>query len=125
MNIYLCKMTKELARQYFREFLHAPDVFMDMSRFSPYVYNEENADASYERQIRMGREYFAVMWDDLPIGEVVLKNIDQMNRCCTLGIHLQNDSEKNQGYGTQAERLALAYAFETMGMETVYADAIL
>ena len=42
-----------------------------------------------------------------------------------MGIHLQNDSVKEKGYGTQAERLVLQYAFEELGMVAVNADAAL
>ena len=40
-----------------------------------------------------------------------------------MGIHLQNDAVKGKGYGTQAERLILRYAFEELGMVAVNADA--
>ena len=42
-----------------------------------------------------------------------------------MGIHLQNDAVKGKGYGTQAERLILQYAFEDLGMVAVNADAAL
>lgn len=124
-NIKLCKMTKTVARRYFKGFETDPVLFMDMSKYQPYVYSEERADAYYERQIRLGREYLAILADEEPIGEIILKNIDPEKRCCTLSIHLQNDSVKNKGYGTQAEILALEYAFKELGTETVYADAVL
>lgn len=65
------------------------------------------------------------MLDQEPIGEIVLKNIDMEAKHCTLGIHMKNDSFKNQGYGTCAEILALQYAFQELGMVTVFADAVL
>lgn len=124
MSITLYKMTKELAREYHRGFQYDPDIFMDMGQFSTYVYSEQTSDAQYERQIRLGREYLAVMLDDAVIGEIIFKEMDRTNHHCTLSIHLQNDSVKNQGFGTQAEQLALAYAFDILGMEIVYADAV-
>ena len=90
-----------------------------------YVFSETASDASYERQIALGRLHMAIMLEAEPIGEIILKNIDWENHHCTLGIHLNNDSLKNCGYGTQAEILLLQYAFDRLGMETVYADAIL
>lgn len=125
MNIRLCKMTKELARQYYKLFEMDPDMFMDMSKFQPYIYSEERCDATVERYQQLGRVYLAVMLDKEPIGEVILKNIDKEKKHCTLGIHMRNDSVKNKGYGTQAEILALQYAFHELGMVTVFADAIL
>lgn len=125
MNIRLCNMTKELARQYFKQFKMDPDLFMDMSKFRPYVYSQEQSDATVERYRQLGRTYLAVMLDEEPIGEVILKNVDLEQKHCTLGISMQSDEYKSKGYGSQAEILALEYAFCEMGMETVYADAIL
>lgn len=124
MNIRLCKMTKPLARAYFREFRNDPDLFMDMGRFSEYEYDPKKVDAYVERYRRLGRIHLAILLDQEPIGELILKNVDRENRCCTLGICMKNDTVKNRGYGTRAEILALEYAFTQLGMETVYADAI-
>ena len=66
----------------------------------------------------------AVMMDQMPIGEVILKDINAEAKQCTLSIHMQNDSFKNRGYGTQAEMLTLEYAFTALNMKTVFADAI-
>ena len=45
--------------------------------------------------------------------------------CHALYQHWQNDAVKGKGYGTQAERLAVRYAFEKLGMKVIHADAIL
>lgn len=123
-QIRICRMTKELARQYFRQYEQDPMQFMDMSLFQPYVYSDARSDAQYQRQNDLCRVYLAVMLDQKPIGEVIIKNIDRENHNCTLSISLQNDSVKNHGYGTQAEMLALEYAFGELEMLTVYADAV-
>ena len=124
MNIRLCAMTKELARQYFRSFQMDPMLFTDDSQFRPYVYNQADCDARIDRYARLGRIYLAVMLEKEPIGEIVLKNIDSEQHHCTLGISLVSDTYKNRGIGTKAEILALEYAFNELGMETVYADSI-
>ena len=46
-------------------------------------------------------------------------------RECSMGIHLQNDSVKGKGYGTQVERLILKLALEELGLVAVNADAAL
>lgn len=117
-------MTKELARQYFRYFELDPALFIDMNKFQPYVYSEEKSDATVERYQQLGRVYLALMLDDEPIGEVILKHIDQEKKHCTLGISMRSDEYKNKGYGTKAEILTLDYAFNKLGMETVFADAL-
>ena len=124
MNIRLCEMTKELAREYYRGFEMDPELFADMSKFRPYAYSAEKCVEIVERHHQMGRVFLAVMLDNRPVGEVVLKNIDRVRQCCTLGIHMQNDNVKNKGYGTQAEKQAIEYAFQELGLHTVYADAI-
>ena len=125
MNICLKTMTKELARQYFRQFELDPALFADPAQYAPYVYSQDKADAVVERYRKLGRVYFAVMLGDEPIGEVVLKNIDRGERHCTLGISMRSDAYKNQGYGTRAEQLALQYAFDELGMTTVFADSLI
>ena len=121
----LVAMTKELARQYYSEFVMDPDLFPDPKDFKPYVYSPEHSDARVDQYAALGRIFLAVMLDDKPIGEVVLKKIDQIRKCCTIGISLVNDRYKNQGFGTLAEKLTLQYAFAQMSMETVLADALI
>ena len=52
------------------------------------------------------------------------KQIDMDKRECTLSIHMQNDSFKGKGYGTEAENLAIKYAFDELGMVAVNADTV-
>lgn len=117
-------MSKALARRYYRDFELDPIMFVDPDKFHPYVYSDEKSDATVERHHQLGRVFLAVMLGEEPIGEVILKNIDREKQCCTLGIHMQNDSVKNKGYGTNAEILTLRYAFEELNLNTVYADAL-
>lgn len=67
---------------------------------------------------------FAIMLGDRPIGELQLKQIDREKAECTLSIHMQNDTVKGKGFGTQAERKAVNYAFDELGMVAVNADTI-
>ena len=68
---------------------------------------------------------FAILVDGQIVGECKLKYIDMDKRECSMGIHLRDDSVKEKGYGTQAERLILQYAFEELEMIAVNADAVL
>ena len=125
MNIRLELMTKELARRYFKEFVLDPALFTDESKYQPYQYSDEKSNATVDRYRQMGRIYFAVMLDDEPIGEIVLKQVDHEKKSCTIGITMRSDEFKNKGYGTKAEILALEYIFGTLEFETVYADTLL
>ncbi len=124
-EIYLTPMTKELFHKYYKDYENDPDLFMNMDLFVPYQYSAEWVENYIARQKSKNRRIFAVMRNGLPVGEVVLKDIDHMKKECTLGICLQNDRVKGRGIGTKAEQLILDYAFEHLGMKTVHTDAIL
>jgi len=117
-------MTRELCHAFFRDFERDPAIYMDMDAFSEYRYDPAKADAYFDSQQIPSRIVFMVLLNKKPVGEVKLKNIDAEKRECTLGIHLQNDSVKGKGLGTEAERLALEYAFKALGMDAVNADAV-
>lgn len=121
-NIYLCIMTRELCHEFYKNFENDPDIFIDMSLFSKYKYDEEAVDRYFDS--KQDRVMLAIMKDDTVIGELQLKKIDYSKKECTLSIHMQNDAVKGHGYGTYAEKLALRYAFEELDMITVNADVI-
>ena len=102
-----------------------PARFTDPAKYQPYIYNEAKCDAYFERYQSPGRAHFAIVYGDAPIGELILKRIDREAGHCELGISMQRGEWKNRGFGTQAELLALMYAFETMGLQTVYADSLM
>jgi RimJ/RimL family protein N-acetyltransferase len=52
-------------------------------------------------------------------GEVVLNNLDSANRSCGFRILLGTAEFRGRGLGTEASRLALAYAFEQVGVHRV------
>lgn len=124
MNICLEEMTLPLMRRYFRDFQYDPNTFENLEDCPEYQYSEDAADRFYEKHNRSDRKHFAVMCGEEIVGDLYLKNIDHEKRCCTISIHMKNDSVKNKGYGTMAEKLALAYAFDQLNLEAVYADAL-
>ena len=124
-DISLQYMTRELCHQFFREFESDPAVYADKSRFQPYVYSKETADRFFELKQVPGRLELVAMMDGRTIGHVQLKNIDEEKRECEFGFHMQNDSVKGLGYGTQIARLALEYVFERLNADTVHAYTIL
>ncbi|MEW9534038.1 GNAT family N-acetyltransferase [Microbispora sp. NPDC049125] len=53
------------------------------------------------------------------VGEVVLNELDAGNLACNLRIALVGPRAYGKGYGTEALRLVLAHAFETVGLHRV------
>lgn len=112
-------VTREMCHAFYKGFQNDPAI----GHYYEYVYSAEVADSYFDANSVPDRKMFAIMVDDQIVGECKLKNIDFVKRECSMGIHLQNDAVKGKGYGTQAERLILRYAFEELGMVAVNADA--
>ncbi len=123
-QISLSIMTRELCHELFKSWENDPAIYIDMDRFVPYQYGRANVDRYFESKCESSRVLFAIMRDGEPIGELQLKQINWENRECTLSIHMKNDAVKGRGYGTHAEKLALQYAFDILGMVAVNADTI-
>lgn len=124
-EITLAPMTRELFHTLYRGFENDPDIYMNMQYYTQYAYNQEKVDERFDSLQTPERMVFAVMLDGAPIGEVQLKRINRERNDCTLSIHLQNDAVKNRGFGTQAEKQAVRYAFDVLKLDAVNADAVL
>ena len=124
-EITLAPMTRELFHTLYRGFENDPDIYMNMQYYTQYVYNSEKVDERFDSLQTPERVVFAVMLDGAPIGEVQLKRINRERNDCTLSIHLQTDAVKNRGFGTQAEKQAVRYAFDVLKLDAVNADAVL
>ena len=128
MSIELLPMTRARMHELYRGFAFDPDIFMDMTLYEKnknYGYDPQKVDALFDkREEEENSMAFAVVLDGAVIGEIGLRHIDAVEKECELSIHLQNDSVKNRGYGTQAERLAIRYAFDELGMERILANCI-
>ena len=123
--IELKKMTRELCHELYKDWSNDSSIYMDMSLFKPYSYNKASVDRYFDSKNEPSRIIFAIILDGRPIGELQLKQINLKKLECTLSIHMQNDTVKEKGYGTQAERLAVKYAFDELGMIAVNADTII
>ena len=119
--VSLKPMTRQMCHEFYQNFQNDPAI----GHYYEYVYTSEMADRYFDANSVPEKKLFAICLNGKIIGEIKLKHIDPQNRECSMGIHLQNDAVKEKGYGTQAERLILQYAFEKMGMEAVNAKAVL
>jgi RimJ/RimL family protein N-acetyltransferase len=123
-EITLVPMTAEMYHAFFREYQNDPDLYLDKRDFFEYVYDEERVDAYIQRQVERHRLPFAILYGDEMVGELKIYDIvDGVS--ATLGITMKNAGYKDRGFGTRAERLAVAYVFCELDIPTLYADAIL
>lgn len=124
-EIKLQKMTRPLCHELYKGWQNDESIYMDMTLFKPYVYDEVAVNRYYDSlQSQQSMDFF-IMLGERPIGEVRLKHIDEVRKTCTLSIHLQNDSVKNKGYGTKAVRFAVTLWMVLTRYGTVYADTVL
>ena len=114
--VSLKPMTRQMCHEFYKGFQNDPAI----GHYYEYVYTPEIADRYFNTNSVADRKLFAIMVGDQIVGECKLKNIDLQKRECSMGIHLQNDAVKEKGYGTQAERLVLQYAFEELGMPVMW-----
>lgn len=57
---------------------------------------------------------------DRPVGSVYFRDIDQEKSIAEYGIFIGEDDAIGRGYGTQAAKLALSYAFEKLRLQSVF-----
>ena len=122
-KIKLVPMTPEMYDLFFREFENDPDLYADPGKFVPYAYSKEAVAKYVQRQRDLNRISLAILYEEEIVGEIVFKNIEE-DRSATLSITLKNSKCKNRGIGTEAERLAVRYAFEKLNIPILYADTI-
>lgn len=91
-----------------------------------YNYDEDKVNKYYQvKVLDEDRKFFAICRNGKTIGEIQLKRIDFKDKHGIMSIVLSNNTHKNKGYGTEAERLLINYAFESLGLNTIYADTII
>lgn len=125
-KITLLPYTQERVHEFYKQYVYDPMIFSKDLDIKVYLYSKSLVDDYYENKVlEPTRRYFAICLDDKTIGEIQIKYIDFEKKCGTLSVALVNDSVKGYGYGTQAERLMIDYAFNNLGLFTIYADVIL
>ena len=91
----------------------------------PHHYRKEDVDKYFNTRITDDSRYlFAINLEGKTIGEIQLKYIDHINKTGTLSIVLSDDTVKNKGYGTEAQRLLINYAFLERGFKKILADTV-
>jgi RimJ/RimL family protein N-acetyltransferase len=85
----------------------------------------EDVAAWYERGVAdHSRARFVIveLASGQPIGTCELRDIDYRHRTAEIGITIGEGSARGQGYGTEATRLLLDYAFTALGLHNVLLD---
>lgn len=124
-RIYLAALEREDCRKLYREFEYdfsSPAEELNMG------HSAENADKWFEEiqslqgsvNVRLG----IFLNSGEVIGDIALQNIDRTNRKCDIGMGMNKLEHRCKGYGKEAVRLMLWYAFENLGLERVEANTL-
>ncbi|MCL2707607.1 MAG: GNAT family N-acetyltransferase [Defluviitaleaceae bacterium] len=67
-----------------------------------------------------GRRFDVVLSEgDLPVGHASLHDVDHLNRNAFVGIFISGEEHRGRGYGAEAIKLMLGYAFLTQNLHCV------
>lgn len=125
MNVSITPMTLELINEFFKNFVTDPVLFEHYDLSYIYIYDYEKVKKYSQNLSNSDNKIeFAILSDGLVAGSIQLKHISIVDKSCEIGIHLTNDSYKNKGIGSIAEKLALDYAFEILKCNVVYANTL-
>lgn len=71
-----------------------------------------------ETMVKTGKviQFIICTKEDRPVGSVYLRDIDEVHHKAEYGIFIGESDALSRGFGTQAARLMIRYAFETMGL---------
>ena len=119
-TISLVPYTRNLCQEFYKFYVADPCMWN-----SSYVYEEQQVNRFYDCKVKdPSRCFFAIVLGGRIIGEIQLKHINLVKHCGTLSIHLQSDSVKGKGYGTEAEKLMVHYALQNLKLNTIFADTV-
>ena len=119
-KIILVPYTIARCHEFYKEYVADPAM-----TYETYTYDVEEVNRYFQNKVLdLNRLFFAICHNDKTVGEIQIKQIDMEKLCCTLSVHLVNDSFKGKGYGTEAQRLLIDYVINKLGLKTIYADAI-
>ena len=104
----------------FVKWLNDPEVRRYLAMYMPLSQAEE--EKWFERQLEdQNSKVFAIETEEgVHIGNIGLHNIDWKNRKAILGIFIGEKEYWGQGYGSDAIRALLGFAFREMSLHRVY-----
>lgn len=119
-KITLMPYTNERCHELYKRYFSDP-----MMTFDRFHYDETRVNQYFMLKVQdPTRRYFAIVSDEKTVGEIQLKYINATEKHGTLSILIANDAFKDKGIGTEAIKLILNYAKESLQITKVYADSI-
>ena len=123
-NIYLGSINREQLKQYFESF--EQDFEYKTEYLGGFGWPVEGSDKIFddiskdygEKIIELG----IYTHDDRLVGDIALHTIQWRNRSAEIGVGIASKDNRGKGYGTEAVKLILSYAFNDLGLDRVGAN---
>ena len=89
------------------------------------LFTKESHEKWLKNYVEPGRvAQFIIKLDGEGVGSVYLRDIDKEKKEAEFGIFIGEESARGKGVGTESARLILKYAFEELGLKTVFLRVI-
>jgi RimJ/RimL family protein N-acetyltransferase len=129
-RVGLGELRRELVSLYHR---WANDPVVQRTTRHPRLFSIEDVEAGFDHYMQSDRNQGFTIYERAddpgaarPVGTAGLKDIDHRNRTAEFEIVIGEPDARGRGYGTEATRLVLDYAFTVLGLRnvmlTVYAN---
>ncbi len=84
-------------------------------------YNMLSEKEWVEDNLKNGKHQYSIILleNDELIGNIGIDDLDEKNKRCTLGLFIGEDKNRNKGYGTEALKLLIGYAFDVLNFNNV------
>lgn len=96
---------------------------IELTKFLTLIRKTISRDREKEILQQMARDDHVYAIIDLELNKIVgvtgLHNLDYINNCCEFGLFIGDKDYWNQGYGEEASRLLLDFAFNILNMHNV------
>ena len=117
-RVYLSPVNTDDAETYVR-WMNDPAVAINFGQYPQVVSSTNELNWLFEPPNDIQRYAMILTDGDEMIGCISLQNIDHKNRNAFIGIFIGEAERRNKGYGAEAMRLLLGYAFRTMNLNAV------
>lgn len=119
-NIYLRPIAREDIDRGWLEWINDPEITLHLAGNLPV--SRESLERYYQASQPPAAVMFAICRseDDRYVGNIRISEIDWVSRHATYGWLIGDRTAHGRGYGTEALRLMLRYAFRELGLHRIY-----
>lgn len=124
-QVYLSVLERGHCKALYNDFEYDFDI-----KAEPFTigHSVEKSDEWYEDiQKKQGKDNIRLgvfLLDGTVIGDVALQGIDWKNRVCDIGLGIAKIENRGKGYGKEAVKILLDYAFNNLGLERIEANTL-